>query len=367
MTEVKDNVISLFKLENELALNLRPFNPSQFINLRPSFRLDNAMNAKYVKPNFSEIEGRFKNKITPKIFLITAAGATGKSELTRYLSTKLSAPIFDLAVHTPVASNSLTGLFFETLGATGLAQFVRGLQNGENCMIIDALDEGYLKTTLDGFNSFLSEIAKLAKESTGTAFIILGRTQVLEHTWIYFEDLDIETSLLKLEPFTVDQAKEFIDKQIGEIKFDHHYQIVRDYIINSVEGFFKSDTEISKGGYNSFIGYAPVLLSISSLLKNSSNYIALDKQLRKDDSRGVDLIISIVQYIIKREKEEKIEKVYLPNILNDRSKEFKEAIIQRAYSPQEQCIRLLSYVSKQNCSYKICDDNRFQTLYAILR
>ncbi len=230
-------------------------------------------------------------------------------------------------------------------------------------MIIDALDEGYLKTTLDGFNSFLSEIAKIAKASSGKPFIILGRTQVLEHTWVYFEDQGIETSLLKLEPFTVEQAKEFINKQIGETKFDQQYQVVRDFIINSVEGFFKSDADIKKGNYNSFIGYAPVLLSISSLLKSSNNYIGLDQQLRKDNSKGVELIIAIIEYIIQREKKDKIDKFHLPNLLKDRSKELSETVYQNAYSLEEQCARLIHFILNKPYNHKICNDSIFQSLY----
>lgn len=363
MIEVRDSTISLYKLEQALHAKLRPFVSNWLSEESNSFRIHNTTNDKYVKPNFTEIEGEFKGKVLPNIFLISAAGATGKSELTRYMSSTLSIPVFDLAIHTPVASNSLTGLFFENLGADGLAKFVSGLRNGSNCMIIDALDEGYLKTTLDGFNSFLDEIVKLASGSEGIPFIILGRTQVVEYSWIYFDEKGIKSSLLKLEPFTVEQAKEFIDKQIGETRFSHQYQVVRDFIVNSVEGFFKSDTDIKKGGYNSFIGYAPVLLSISSLLRTSNNYIALEQQLRRDNSKGVELILSIVEYIVKREKEEKIDKIHLPRLLIGRSQEFNDFIYQNAYTGVEQCIRILYFVLGRPFSYKVCDDALLQTAY----
>lgn len=77
MTEVKDTTISLFKLEAELAKKIQKFSHSLFNTPTDSFRFNLTANEKYVKPNFTEIEGKFKDKLLPKIFLITAAGATG--------------------------------------------------------------------------------------------------------------------------------------------------------------------------------------------------------------------------------------------------------------------------------------------------
>lgn len=360
---MSDNLVSLYKLESLFSTQVQPFDKAKIKAPINSFYLNSNQNEKYVKPNFTEIEGSFKNGKIPQIILVTAAGATGKSELTKYLSATLSIPIFDLAKHDPVASNSLTGLFYNTLGHIEIGNYIEGLKSGENVIIVDALDEGYIKTTIDGFNSFLSEIGNLAKQSKSTPFVILGRTQVLEHAWLYFDDMGVATSLFKIEPFTVSQATEFIDKQVGEQKYDQQYKLVRDYVIESVEGFFKTDTDIVKKNYNSFIGYAPVLLSITKLLSNAGNYIALYQELHKSNHKGVDLIISIIEYIIQRDKEEKIDKLLLPSLLNGRSQEFTSEIYQKAYSCEEQCARLLYHQLNRISNLNIANDVTFDSQY----
>ncbi|GET31479.1 hypothetical protein PbJCM13498_03420 [Prolixibacter bellariivorans] len=360
---MNDKLVSLFKLEQIVKKNLESFDKSSLVKEIPSFKLCENINPQYVKPDFTELMGRIKEGNNPKVILISAAGATGKSELTKYLSSSLQMPVFNLSQHKPVASNSLTGLFFDTLGHVGLGKFVEGLKTGKATLIIDALDEGYIKTTVQGFNSFLDEIVNICGDADGIPFVLLGRTQVMEHCWLYLEENGVETSLLKIEPFTVAQANEFIDKQIDERKFPQEYKKTRDYIIKSVEGFFKNTAEIKHRQYQSFIGYAPVLLSITKLLRAAKNYHALYEDLVRDDFKGVDLITSIVQYILLRDKEEKIDRLVLPSLLGDRTPDFRQNVLEKAYSVDEQCIRLLySQISKP---YQACvsEDAKFNALY----
>lgn len=360
---MSNNIISFFRLEGLLSKNLIPFDTNLLKKNIDSFTIENSENEKYVKPNFTELEGNIRNGETPRVILISAAGATGKSELTKQLSAQFGAPIFDLSKHQPVGSNSLTGLFFEVLSHTGLGEFVQCLKNGENIIIIDALDEGYVKTTLSAFNSFLDGIIDIAHDAYDTPFILLGRTQVIEHCWLYLDDKGVTTSMLKIEPFTVNQAEDFLDKQIGEQKFDQQYKEVRNYIISSVEGFFKNESSISKQQYTSFIGYAPVLLSIAKLLKQNNNYKALLEDLTKRKDKGVDLIVSIVEYILKRDKEEKIGKVLLPELLNGRSQEFCEEVNSKAFSIKEQCFRLLCFQLSRPANYCLTKEETFNKQY----
>lgn len=354
-------IVSLHKVET--LLKMRPFDETSIKKAIPSFFLVNAPNEKYVKPNFSEIEGRIKGGILPKVILVSAAGATGKSELTKYLSSSLKIPVFDLSKHDPVASNSLTGLFFETLGPIGLGKFVEELTTGNGGLIIDALDEGHLKTKTEGFNAFLDGIVSICKDASNTSFILLGRTQVIEHSWLYFEEKGIDSSLLKIEPFTTEQAVEFIDKQIGETNYDKQYREVRDYIINSVEGFFKSTSAISKKEYQSFIGYAPVLQSITTLLKKTKNYKSLYEELAKKNDKGIDLILSIVEYILIRDKEEKIKPLLLESLLKGRPQDFSDLVNHSAYSIEEQCARILSSQISQPIVFTLTNDTAFNHQY----
>lgn len=359
---MKDTSLSLHKIESMFS-RLIPFGKQTILKDIPSFTIKDMLNPKYITPLFSKMFSNSDSIESSKVILISAAGATGKSELTNYLSAKHQMPIFNLANHNPVAANSLTGLFFDTLGHVQLGDFVSKLKNGENFIIIDALDEGYIKTTIPGFNAFLDEVVNLSKDSISISFILLGRTQVMEHTALYLDDKKVDLSLLRIEPFTVEQAREFIDKQINEKKFDEQFKLVRDYIINSVEGFFRNQSEINKKQYTSFIGYAPVLLSITKLLKQTQNYKALYEKLQGKEDKGVDLIVSIVEYILQRDKVEKIDKLVLPVLTEGRSQEFRDDINNRAYLIEEQCIRLLSLQMGKEFSQDISKDERFNIQY----
>lgn len=357
------SIVSYYKLNRLFENKIEPFDLSRIKKNKSSFTLADTLNTRYVQPNFTDLIGNFDESNQPKIILISAPGATGKSELTNNLSATLKIPVFDLAKHEPVASNSLTGLFYDTLGPIELGKFVEQLSNGTSSLIIDALDEGYLKTTVEGYNAFLDGIIDISRQSKNTPFILLGRTQVVEYTWLYLENNQLESTLLRIEPFTIDQAKEFLDKQIEEERYSQQYKQVRDYIIQSVEGFFRSTSEISKKDYQSFIGYAPVLLSITKLLREERNYKALYENLVSKNDKGIDLIISIVRFILLRDKEEKIEKLLLPTLFKGRDSNFITEVTKNAYSIEEQCVRILSYVSSKPIEFSVSHDISFDNQY----
>ena len=340
-----DNTISLYKLKNKLNdLKLDRFTYSLVDN--STLKLIDTSDPKYVDPIFSvqssSISGSSFDDAT--IILISAAGATGKTALTKNLSSTLGIPIFDLSEHDPVASNSLTGLLYNSMDLQDFSAYSQKLQTGKSVIIIDALDEGYMKTTVDGYYSFLDNIVKIASHAEGTPFILLGRTNIVEITTLYLEEHGLKTALLQIEPFTIDAAKEFIDKQVesdAKNRYSDQYKAVRNYIVDAIGGFFKNQSEIGRKQYLQFIGYAPVLLAISTLLNRNSNYFALLDDLKSSNKQNVELIISIIEEILRRDKEDKIDKLLLPQLLTNRDEEFRKKVFDNAYTPEEQCIRLL--------------------------
>lgn len=360
---MKECTISLHRLGEQYLQNTIPFGFSIMDSVQ-SFYVQQEENKKYVQPIFKIGETNTPDGDIPNVICISAAGATGKSELSKYLSTHYQSPIFNLSKHDPVASNSLTGVLVNSLGFENASKYVNQLRDGQSFLIIDAVDEGFLKTTADGYDSFLDDIASISKGLSNTCIIILGRTQAIEHTYLYLDDKDVKTLLLTIETFTIKQAKEFIDKQLGIQNYQQQYQIVRDYIIDTIEGFFKNESEIKKAQYLSFIGYAPVLLSISMLLSKEKNYKKLHEDLLSTNNKHIDLIITIIELILKRDKTEKIDTQLLPGLLDGRSPEFIEIAKSATYSIDEQCYRILSYImSKQIISLNVTGDTNFDTMY----
>lgn len=141
------------------------------------------------------------------------------------------------------------------------------------------------------------------------------------------------------------------------------YQLVRDFIIESVEFLFKSTSDINKKQFQSFIGYAPVLQSIVILLNKANDFNALLEELKAKDDRGINLIITIVEHILIRDKNMKVRPLFLDKILADRPKEFAAQISEKAYSIEEQCARILFQELSIPTHFKISEDELFNKKY----
>lgn len=362
-----DNTISLYKLKSKLnEFKLDRFSHS--INQNDSVTIVNEQNPKYVEPIFSLQQSGLESGSLENatIILISAAGATGKTCLTENLSYSFGIPIFDLSKHEPVASNSLTGLLFNSMDINDFTDYTQSLKSGKGAMIIDALDEGFIKTTADGFYAFLDNVINIAKGAKGVPFVMLGRTNIVELTTLYLEEKGLNVAFLQIEPFTIESAKEFIDKHIesdAKDRFKQEYQDVRDYIVEAIGGFFKDQTEMNHKQYLQFIGYAPVLLAIATLLNRNSNYHALLETFRSSNRQNIKLIIDIIEEILRREKEDKIGKLLLPKLLESRDDSFKDVATREAYSEEEQCIRLLCRQLNGNLDIPVTGDVYFDTEY----
>ena len=310
-----------------------------------SFMVHRNNNPKYITPIFSlqhstMHDGGIENA---QIVLISAAGATGKSELVKRLSVDMHCPVIDLGKTDVVASNSLTGLLFKNLKIADAADFLEKIKTGNAMLLIDALDEGYQKTNTQGYFDYLNDLVEMLPDK-GAPFVLLGRTNAIELATLFFEEKGVKTSVIKIEPFTIDKAKEFIDKQVNSdsIVFQKPYQEARDHIVESIGGFFKDQRSITEKQYEHFIGYAPVLLAISTFFKDHvRNYQQLLEELKMSNAREISLILDIVERILRRDKEEKVKVNLLERILEDRDDAFREYVMNTVYTPEEQCARVL--------------------------
>jgi hypothetical protein len=301
-----------------------------------------------------------------EVMIIAAPGATGKTVLSKYLCHRYDFLRLDLGVFGPVGSNSLLGVFadnFESM--TDLVNMSVNLQQGKTSMVIDGLDEAYVKTTEEAYEGFLQDVIKLAKGGKGMSFILLGRTKVVEDTCICLEDAGVKVILVQIEPFTKQKAKSFIDKQQetdAYRKQSKQYEQVRDYIIESIQGFFRNESDIKQQLYERFIGYSPVLLAISRLLNENGNYYELYSSLQESQKRNVELVVNIVERIMERERD-KVRELVRNELMHNRPLEFQEGIIPKMLGLKEQCVRLLAYVQRQEMEYKISDDDAFNLKY----
>lgn len=323
----------------------------------------------YVEPDFSLVTelSNCTNLNEAQIILIVAVGATGKTELTKRLSYDLGFPVVDLGHTKVVASNSLTGLIFKHLRPLDGGYWLQDIESGNTGIIIDALDEGYQKTNTQGFFDFLDDVAANVSKNS-CSFIMLGRTNAIELTSLYLDDKDVKVAVLQIEPFSSTKAKEFIDKQVSlslKNQYKEIYIETRDYVLDSLGDFFKTNSSYNENQRYRFIGYAPVLLAISEFLKPEKvgNYKAVYEDLKNNKNKSISLILDVVNRILIRDKINKIVPNLIEDIVKSRDAEFKQKAIAEAYTPEEQCARILYILLREQFPYRPIEDDDFDVKY----
>lgn len=316
----------------------------------------------YIEPDFAKIEFEARR---PTVILVSAVGATGKSALAQVLSNDTGLPLLDLGKHKPVADNTLTGLLTSTFNIQDLSSIFDGIAKGNFGVIIDGIDEGRSKTTEKAFEAFLDDIIRLSQSSTNTSFVLLGRTYILEDCWLYLTEKGIDTGLISIAPFGLEKAKKYIDSFTDALKSPYatQYQSARDSILKMLSAAFGKDK--GKEDFLSFIGYPPVLDAIVTLLKEEQNFHALLEKMKCSDSSDVEikLLHRIADYILLREREQKVLPNILIPILGDMPDDLQKPIIESVYFQEEQCARLVSHCLGQQYSSNVVSDRAINEKY----
>lgn len=359
--------ISLTKLESYLT-NRSPFEYELKSNSQ-EFNLSDIECNTFVEPEFSLVPemSNCDDLKEAQIILIVAVGATGKTVLTKKLSYDLKFPIVDLGHTKVIAGNFLTGIIFKYLKPIDGGHWLQDIKDGKSGMIIDALDEGYQKTNTSGFFDFLDDVIENIS-SNYCSFIVLGRTNAVELASLHLDEKKIKVAVVQIEPFSLEKSKEFIDKQVDfdNIKsFRTSYIQTRDYVLDSLGGFFKTESSNYEMQRLKFIGYAPVLLAVSEFLKPKKvlNYKAVYEDLKNCNSTSISLILDVVDKILQRDKKDKINPNLLERIVKLRNTDFKERALKEAYTPEEQCARVLYILLGEPYPYKIIEDDDFEAKY----
>lgn len=366
--DMKETVTSVHQLEEALKINgLIPFDEKLAVG--KSFYSPSRLDFEYITPPLSI---RYKSQNEGEIFedvnviLISATGATGKSALSKYLAHTLRQPIYDMGEAGPVGQNSLVGMLMNNRAMFEMTSYLQNITSGNSFMILDALDEGALKVTSQALNSFYDEVSKLSEGAKGISFVITGRTQVMINAAIELEERGLKVLSLQIEPFTLENAKLFIDKtiekQAGVNKYNASYLRVRDFIISSVEGFFQNINDMKHKQYERFIGYAPVLQTIATLLDENCNYQQLYEELSGKNIKNISLIIDIIERILLREKA-KVDNELLPLLSPNVAPETVELAKEKAYDITEQCVRILMLIMNKKCIIQVTADKSFDNQY----
>ena len=236
LSDQRGNKLNYELLKSIIASQKRP--PKNPIPSE-SFYIVSERVSPFIEPNFTKTE--FSSE-KPSILLVSAVGASGKTTTARVLSYDLKLPLLDLTKHKAVGDNTLSGLLMNAFPADILGRISDGLRTGSHGIIIDGIDEGRSKTTEQSFEAFLDDIVQRSEGSPSTTIVIFGRSQVLDSTWIYLSDSGASVGLARLEPFNMNQAKNYIDAQVSitDTSQQGNYKEARDRVLSKLGRVFLS-------------------------------------------------------------------------------------------------------------------------------
>lgn len=309
----------------------------------PSFYVKHDRVSPFVEPRFSKTDFP---KEKPAILLVSAVGASGKTTTAHALSFDVQLPILDLALHKPVGDNTLTGVLTTAYPIENIGQVLEGLRSGTYGIIIDGIDEGRSKTTEEGFEAFLDDLIKRSESAPATTIVIFGRGQVLLSTWCYLAEKDADVGFISIDPFGMDQAKEYIDAHVPnkDPNQQQNYVCARDGVLNELGAAFASQSSGTNDAFLSFIGYPPVLDAIGTLLREERNYHRIQQDLAVDGDGSLEtlLLVRICDYLMRRDHDAKAVPLFIDGIANDADQAVGRDLRSRLYDFEEQSARVLA-------------------------
>ena len=315
--------------------------------------------AEFVPPHLTGVLDGRALQGKPQVIVLSASGAVGKSTVAREISHAKQAPLWDLSQYSTVGKGSLVGAIGPAFGFAQLAAVMGDLAAGKLFLVIDALDEARLKVSEPSFYDFLTDIAVTAKTAPGVAFVLLGRTQIAEYSWMVLEDLGVPTALCAIDFFDEEQRMTYLDRRLQRRSETAKYvaghraefEQARDLLFSQLgEAINPSGGEKENRDATAFLGYAPVLDAIAVLLEEEQNYHALINKLRAEerlpaarpDLRRTRLLATVMEYILEREHQQKLVLNLKPVLTPPKG----WASWEKLYSPTEQKTRLLGRLLK---------------------
>jgi hypothetical protein len=322
----------------------------------------------FVQPELAVKEDRGIVPNETSVILIEAPAAVGKSMLARELARRTGGSVWNLA-ESNVADNTFVGTVAQSFGYDRLGDVMTRLQRSDMFVILDALDETRLRSGDNNFVRFLEDICKLFKEKRSRpALVLLGRGMSAELASLYLMahlEQEVAFAHLEIRFFGEEAAKDFIDRRLDflfekEKKSLLHrqnrsvFEEVRDTLFRQVSQLLTYQTAAegiswADAAVRSFLGYAPVLVAISTFLKGEEGedpqYHKLTNFLRKTHvgsgrSAVWRLFVQIVDAILEREQEKVRQR--LEDRFGDRAKRLGWNKWECIYGPHEQRIRLLA-------------------------
>lgn len=226
--------------------------------------------------------------LSQNVWLIGAPGAVGKSTLAKEIAAATGAIYLDLAEAATVAGNYMVGGLVYT-------NLLDSWKSGQAAVLIDALDEARLRVTQSGFEAFLADVAAVAKLGKHPV-ILLGRVGIIEEAWTIFSELQgFKPPIFDIELFKQDEAERFVLARLVKLSksmnpvttrleypdlaqaLETHRSVYMDAIHRIVVGL----QELSVHDADKFVGYAPVLDAVATVIASLSNPARIGDEMQR--------------------------------------------------------------------------------------
>ena len=271
----------------------------------------------------------------PRVLLLRAPAAVGKSWLARALSARSGNPLWDLS-RFRLGSNFFTGTIATNYGGAGYALIEEEIARGGLCFILDAADEAMVGAGISNYEAAIRDLSTLIADAPDgvVSSVILGRPETLELTATMLEEHSITWKMYNVAYFDQEESAKFVALKVAgsdQRVVDADVRAFVDEFRNSVSDALASDGRSPED----FLGYAPVLDALANFYIRHDNPHAMLAEIRQDrtDDYAWTLLVQIVDAICDREQQK------LVNIVGGRESQIGRAA-EVSYTKDEQ-VRLL--------------------------
>jgi hypothetical protein len=259
------------------------------------------------------------------VLLIDARAAVGKTTFARWLASETRAPLLDLAI-TPVGAQTARGILPRLRRLDGSDDNLYGeaaFENGQMTIIIDAVDEGRLRSGEDNVEAFLEDLWNMLRNRQSRArpgVVFLGRPESIELVKLAILIEREDSNPITFESYTVQFFDEASARQLvlsyarkqanapsGASQHDLStpvHDLLDSYFAAVGEALgIEAEALWQHEDGHQFAGYSPVLRTLGEIVGGETNHARLAARLDSGRSNAWAIIEDVCQTVFDREQD----------------------------------------------------------------
>src|SRR4051794_13659213 len=146
----------------------------------------------------------------PKVLVVSAPAAVGKTELAKSIAARTGNPLWDLSKFN-VGSNFFSGTLVKAYGGAGYARFEAALRENRAALVLDATDEALGKAGRGNFGEAINDLGYRLGSAEGSRASagLLGRPESVTFPCVNLAEAGLPWGLLDVSFFAEPHSREF--------------------------------------------------------------------------------------------------------------------------------------------------------------